>query len=121
MRKPRNIDDCIDRFMRGFEVNKISLYLKKIKEPVESFVGIFLRGNYLWSFEDGLKVEYSVQYGGYLLHESEKRQKLSIDNANKRLEISLRRIEELGLEIDRKEKIFYCESIKDVLHKSKQV
>jgi len=62
-------------------------------------------GIYNWKFPN-VTVRYEEVYGGCFSHETVERQKLSIENANCRIECILKKIQVLSIDILGKEKRF---------------
>jgi len=102
--KPQNLDDCLD-FSHKETPQKVSLNLTTDESTSEMYILNQFIGNYNWKFKN-LTIEYKEIYGGCFFHEKEKRQKLSVDNANKRLEGYISRLEKLGIKVIGKEKRF---------------
>jgi hypothetical protein len=92
---PHNLDDCIDFSQKSFP-EYVSVELATNEKANERYVLKQLIGKYTWTFPN-ITVEYEELYGGCFQHESEKRQKVSIDRANRRLESHLKLIGEQGI------------------------
>jgi len=102
--KPQNLDDCLD-FSHKETPQKVSLNLTANEHISEMYILNQFIGNYNWKFKN-LTVEYKEIYGGCFYHEKEERQKLRVDDANKRLEDYLSRLKKLGIKVIGKEKRF---------------
>jgi len=102
---PHNIDDCIDLTRTKEKPEQVVLELTTEKGITELCLINFLIGNYRWVFPSRT-VEFQTQYGGCIDIESQGRQKVSVDNANRRLEDHLKRLEELGINVQGREKRF---------------
>ncbi|MBU1204847.1 MAG: hypothetical protein KKA61_00250 [Nanoarchaeota archaeon] len=102
--KPQNLDDCLD-FSRKETPQEVLLELITNEYVSDMYILNQFIGNCSWKFNN-LTVNYKEIYGGCFYHEKEERQKLSVDNANKRLEDYLSRLEKLGIKVIGKEKRF---------------
>lgn len=114
--KPHNLDDCIDYADKVKDAGQSSVIvsLRTEEDATEMWILKRLYGKFEWSFPDGKKAKYTKGFGGCFLHETEERQKLSVDNANYRLNdiyerLSFRKIASKGKDIER--------NISDVLPK----
>ncbi len=102
--KPSNLDDCLD-ISRKENLIDVSLDLTTLEEVTEMYVARQLIGMYNWKFENR-DVGYIEIYEGLIAYETEERQRLSIDYANSRLENSLAKIEESGVDVIGRENKF---------------
>lgn len=101
---PRNVDDCLDLSLKENPV-EVSLDLTVNKTVTEMYILKQFIGRFIWKFPNR-NVRYDEIFGGCFAHETEKRQRKSIDNANFRLKNYLNRIENLDIDIIGKEKKF---------------
>jgi len=85
--KPGNLADSLD-YASKHELQRIILTLHHREEVTEQYVVRWLYASYTWIFADRA-VSYEVTYGGCFQHESKERQRLSVDNANMRIEKDL--------------------------------
>jgi len=102
--KPQNLDDCLD-FSHKETPQEGSLNLTADEYISEMYILNQLIGNYSWKFNN-IIVRYKEIYGGCFCHEKEERQKLSIDNANRRLKDYLSKLENFGIDVIGKDKKF---------------
>ena len=108
-KEPKNIDDCIDYYLRrqgNGDRPRISLELSTELLAGEMYILNLLMGKFSWEFTDGIKSTYDTQYGGIFIHESRERQRISLENANRRLAADLETLSRLGIEVQGKEKRF---------------
>ena len=85
--RPRNRTDCID-YAQTHRAKKISAELMASETVSEAFVARNLYATYIWVFAEFV-VTYEEVYGRCFQHEPAARQRVSIDNANRRLERAL--------------------------------
>ena len=97
---PKNRSDCIDYHETISNVESIRILGKRQLVDVEVLCIEYLIGIFVWVFNDGTVVSYEERFGGILLRESKARQQKSVNNANRRLADSIKRIEsKLGLKV----------------------
>jgi len=102
--EPKNRQDCVD-YSSKQQVERIIAQLKVNEIIGEQFVCKQLYVSYVWMFND-IVVVYDEIYGAIYAHETQKRQKLSIDNANRRLDKILDSIRDRVCEIELNSKMF---------------
>jgi len=85
--KPGNLADCLD-YAGKHPTQRIILTLHNREEVSEQYTVRWLYATYVWIFADRA-VACEATYGGCFQHESADRQRLSVDNANLRLEKDL--------------------------------
>jgi hypothetical protein len=90
-----NFDDCVDR-AHSETPTRVVVSLCCAEAPTEFYLIRYLLGKYRWEFGSEV-VEFEETYGGCFSHESEKRQRRSVDNANHRLAQHLGCLEEMGI------------------------
>lgn len=100
----RNIDDCLD-FLKKEKPLEVSLDLITDEYVSEMYIVKHFLGKYEWKFPN-MTIKFEKVYDGCFHHETEKKQKLNVDNSNNRLEKDIKRIEKLNLKIKGKEKRF---------------
>ena len=88
--KPSNMSDCLDYASRH-PTQRILLTLHHREETTDQYTVRWLYASYVWIFADRA-VTHEVTYGGCFQHEEAERQRLSVDNANRRLEKDLETI-----------------------------
>ena len=95
LNEPTNMHDCLDRFN-----NNVSRILASVQINDEdgmnediTFFRKILSVNYVWYFND-MAVLYNKVYGSCFVHEDEERQKESVNNANRRFVIDIKKIKE---------------------------
>lgn len=81
--KPSNTADCLDHALRH-PVQRIILTLRSVDEVTDQYEVCWLKGSFVWFFDDQT-VACAVDFGGRFLHESSDRQQRSVENANRRL------------------------------------
>ena len=101
---PHNLDDCLDISHRE-KPEEVSVELITNEIVAEMYILKQLIGRYNWKFTNR-NVQYEEVYGGCFAHETDQRQRLSIGNANSRLEDSIRKIENMGIEVIGSDKSF---------------
>jgi len=101
---PHNLDDCLDLLHRE-KPEEVSVELITNEMIAEMYILKQLIGRYSWKFTNR-NVQYEEVYGGCFAHETEQRQGLSIDNANSRFNNSIRKIENMGIEVIGSDKSF---------------
>lgn len=94
---PKNLDDCLDLSLREKPV-EVSLDLLTNETITEMYTLKQFIGRFIWGFPNR-NVQYDEIFGGCFARETEKRQRKSIDNANRRLKNYLNRIKILGIDI----------------------
>jgi hypothetical protein len=102
--KPGNFDDCIDLAHRtlptGVECKPV------VQESAsELYVCRFLCCEFLWHFPEQ-DIGYEESFGGCFGHESEQRQRRSVDNANLRFANRINRLRELNIPVRVSENVF---------------
>jgi len=102
--KPGNFDDCIDlahkTMPRGVEFKSV------VREfASELYVCKSLSCEFLWHFPEQ-DICYEESFGGCFAHESEQRQRRSVDNANMRLANRINRLRELNIPASVPENVF---------------
>lgn len=102
---PQNFDDCMDKLRKEGEVRRISLKLEKKDGTYGEILADFLDGIFTWNFKH-ITIVYQERFGAVLAQDDYKRQKTSVDNANKRLERYLDVIGDLELEVEGEDKRF---------------
>jgi len=90
--RPRNRADCID-YARAHPPRKIMIELMVQEDLSEAFIAKTLFATYVWVFEE-MAVTYQEAYGRCFQHEAVDRQRVSVDNANRRLEVAVRELRE---------------------------
>lgn len=97
--KPHNLDDCIDYSDRVKEAGQATVLvsLRTEEDATEMWVLNRLYGKFEWAFPDGKTTKYTTGFGGCFSHETEERQKLSVDNANYRLNDIYERLQFRGI------------------------
>lgn len=85
--EPKSFEDCVD-YARNHEVNEVTLALKERTDHSEEVIVHRLIGVFIWDFDDRV-VTYEENFGGVVEPEDEEREKLSRQNANRRLETRL--------------------------------
>lgn len=101
---PHNLDDCLDLLHRE-KPEEVSVELITNEIIAEGYILKQLIGKYSWKFTNR-NVQYEEVYGGCFAHETDQRQRLSIDNANSRFNNSIRKIENMGIEVIGSDKSF---------------
>jgi hypothetical protein len=86
--KPSNTYDCLDHSLRH-KAQRIILTLRTLEEAQEEYIVRWLKASLVWFFDD-VTAAYESVLGGCFMHESAQRQRLSVDNANLRLEQELK-------------------------------
>ncbi len=87
---PANTADCLDFALRH-QVQRIIVALQTPEEITEQYEVRWLNGSFVWFFEHHT-FTYEVNFGGCFRHETTERQRLSVDNANLRLQHELETI-----------------------------
>jgi len=95
---PQNLDDCLD-LARHRKVHQVTFRLKAIETVTEQYMLKRLVSIYQWDFKDR-QVTIDVIYGGVFLFETEGRQQVSVDNANRRLGNDLAALAGLGIPVN---------------------
>lgn len=86
--RPHNRSDCIDHARAHAKLRRVSVELHTHEDVTDEFVARTLFATYVWVFEDTV-VTYEETYGRVFQHEQAERQRLSVDNANRRLSEAL--------------------------------
>jgi hypothetical protein len=95
---PQNLDDCLHLALRESPLKVyIRLTTEEVINPKKALK--MLIAKVLWRFPSR-SVEYEKTFGGCLAHESEDEQKEIIDNARKKFNKYLARIEKIVPEIE---------------------
>ena len=101
---PHNMDDCLD-ISYDEKPQKVTMELTVYEIITETSVCKQCIGKYEWEFSDRL-LTFEEIYGVCSAFDSNEKQRLSIDHANAMLEKSLKRIEELEIDVYGKEERF---------------
>ncbi|MBU0615969.1 MAG: hypothetical protein KJ601_07815 [Nanoarchaeota archaeon] len=107
---PECLDDCIDMARKhkvagGGSVSVVAARVFTVEEATPEWVRNDMYMNFLWQIGDK-EVSIDQFYGACLFMESPKRQRVSVDNANLRLEADIGRLAKLGYDVIGKEKRF---------------
>jgi len=81
--KPSNTSDCLDYCLRH-KPQRIILALRAPEDVTDEYMVRWLKGAFVWFFDD-ITITYEAVFGGCFMHEPPERQRLSVDNANRRL------------------------------------
>jgi hypothetical protein len=102
--KPANFDDCIDL---AHKTMPTGVEFKSVVREIASelYVCKYLFGEFLWHFPEQ-DISYEESFGGCFAHESEQRQRRSVDNANLRLANRINRLRELNIPVRVPENVF---------------
>ena len=97
---PHNLDECIDMVQnKDITPSSVSLELITEESPSEEcFMIKRLKSVYIWKFP-GHSIKYEILCGACIFTEREKKQKSRVDTANVRLEKSLAKINNLGIDV----------------------
>ena len=82
---PKNRADCFDYHRTISKAVSVKLLTFQTETVVDYYFITNCFGSFRWVFEDGREVIFDDLFGGILLHESDKRQSVSVQNANRRL------------------------------------
>jgi hypothetical protein len=106
-KKPGNTDDCLD-FAKHHQVNFVLLTLETSERATEMYILRSLVAVFCWQFDcpELPKVIIEKCLGGCIFHESEKKQKIDVDNANTRLTKTLERLEGAGMQVTGRDQRF---------------
>ena len=102
--EPSCFADCID-YKSSNELISVAVELKRDETSNQQVLIRLLLGYFTWDFGNRI-VTYHEQLGGIVLQESPQRQRLSVDNANRRLERRLRDFEHYGIDVRNKQERF---------------
>lgn len=105
--EPGCFADCID-YLSGNELIGVTIELKGDETTSQQVLVRLLLAYFTWDFRNRV-VTYHEQLGGIVLHESPGRHRLSVENANRRLERRLRDFEDFNIDIQNKEARFVYE------------
>jgi len=107
MKKPGNTDDCLD-FMKRHQVNLVLLTLKTSERVTEMYILRCLVAVFCWQFDCPDRQEVMVEewVGGCFFLQNEKRQMISVDNANSRLKKTLDKLERAGMQVNGRDQRF---------------
>lgn len=105
-KKACNLDDCLD-IAKTKKVSELSVKLFLKFSNTEEYILEYMIGEYLWNFEN-FKVKYKRDHGIRIFPVSNEKWVKDTDEANKRLEDYIKKIENItGLKVTAKEKKFY--------------
>jgi hypothetical protein len=102
--KPGNSDDCIDL---AHKTMPTGVEIKSAAQEIASelYVCKYLSCEFLWHFPEQ-DICYEETFGGCFSHESDQRQMRSVDNANMRLAILIKRLRALNIPVRVAENVF---------------
>jgi hypothetical protein len=102
--EPRCFADCVDYRSRS-KLLHVRVELKADETPPEPVAIRRLLACFVWDFENKI-VACEEQMGGIVLSEPPDRQRLSLDNANRRLKRRLDEFSHFGIELNGREARF---------------
>src|SRR6056297_1925237 len=94
---PKCFADCVD-YARNHEIKHVTLALKERTDHSEDVIVDRLIGVFVWDFDDRI-VTYEEEFGGIIEPEGADREKLSRENANRRLEKRLDEFEHFDIPV----------------------
>lgn len=104
---PKNMDDCVDYFQS--QTNKgatVSVTLGKEERATEQNVVEHFFAQYVWTFRDGVKVQYKKSYGGVFDTQSLRSKIKAAQRSNKNLNSDLERLASLGVSLEKSSEVF---------------
>ena len=101
---PKNLDDCLDLSLRVKPLG-VSVDLTTNEVVTEMYILKQLIARFMWRFSDR-NIGHDMIFGACFTHETEERQQLRINNANRKLEGCFTRIERSHIDVLGKQKRF---------------
>ncbi len=105
--EPSCFADCID-YMSSNNLLRVTMELKSDETSNQQVLIRLLLGYFTWDFGNRV-VTYHEQMGGIVLQEPVERQRLSVQNANRRLERRLADFAHYKIDVQNKEERFVYE------------
>jgi len=114
---PKNLDDCLDLSLRVKPLG-VSVDLTTNEVVTEMYILKQLIARFMWRFSDR-NIGHDKIFGACFAHQTQERQQLGINNANRRLEGCFTKMERSHIDVLGKQKRFDYSLVESTQRKKK--